>query len=199
MADDEKSLRDEADALKAEVQQVVENVKQANNINDLDTIAYVFYLCTLWADFELTITEPLIEPITPPIIVPPLEDSETGHVEHVFNISDEGFRLSTSRGEQGLALGFSMTKFYNTIEKMVLMLTERLKTGGIDKESEVRIAFAGHEFGKRKAFESVLNLEENVVVVNYDAGDWGEKYMQNVLMLVERGYGLPRSSPRTGF
>lgn len=204
------SLLKQAEQIKQDVQNAT-NEAQDLNINvtggeahasqilaDTDLLAYLEYLWMIWADFSISITSPLIEPISPPIVIPPLVNEE-GKKERVFCINDEGFRLSTSRGEEAYSLGQSMFKYFNTIEKMIKLLVERLKTGGIDKETEVRVAFFGFELGQRKAFESILNLEENVVVTNYDPGEWGDRYMKNILELAERGYGLPPSSPRTKF
>ena len=44
-----------------------------------------------------------------------------------------------------------------TIEKMIFLLIERLKSGGISEETEVQVAFGGHELAQRKGFESIIN------------------------------------------
>jgi hypothetical protein len=191
----QSELQAEIDTLKQEVQEAEGAVNNFDTMDEEDLLDYLYYIWMIWGDFQLYIIEPLVEPIFPPVVIPP-KKLEDGTIEYVFNIHDEGFRLSTSRGQEGIALGNSMLKFYNTIEKMVAVLVERLKTGGIDDETEVRVAFYGHELGQRKAFESILNLQENVVVTNFDAGDWGERFMNTVLTLVERGYGAPHTSPR---
>jgi hypothetical protein len=92
-----------------------------------------------------------------------------------------------------------MCKLYYTIEKMIFLLTERLKTGGISVETEVQIAFGGHELAQRKTFESVINLPYNVVVTNFDPGVWGEKYLQTVKRLADKGYGYPPEAPRDSY
>lgn len=189
----------EAEALKAEIAQIHASANDISHLGEEDILDYLYYLWMLWADFQLYIVEPLIETISPPLVIAPAKDKETGAPEYVYNIMDEGFRLSTSRGQEGLSTGHSMLKYFNTIEKMVALLVERLRTGGISAETEVRVAFYGHELGQRKAFESILNLEENVVVVNFEPGEWGDRFMKSVLELVERGYGAPHSSPRTKY
>lgn len=191
----DKNLQEEAQLLQAEISELSSSVNNLTNMDRTDILDYVYYLTMIWADFQLYVIEPQIENIAPPVIIPPLA-LENGELENVFNIVDEGFRLTTSRGNEGLALGHSLRKFYNTIEKMVALLVERLKTGGITHETEVRVAFYGHELGQRKAFESVLNLEQNVVVTNFDAGEWADRLMNTVLTLADRGYGLPPVSPR---
>lgn len=205
------SLAEQADTLRQEVEsakeaplitgaevEISDSTRSAQTVSETDMLEYLEYLWMLWADFSISIISPLIDPISPPIVIPPLVNEE-GRKERVFCISDEGFRLTTSRGEEAFTLGQSMFKYFNTIEKMIKLLVERLQTGGIDKETEVRVAFFGFELGQRKAFESILNLEENVVVSNYDPGEWGDRYMKNILELAERGYGLPPSSPRTKY
>lgn len=85
------------------------------------------------------------------------------------------------------------------IEKMIHILVERLKSGGVSPEDEVQVAFGGHELAQRKAFESVINLSYNVVVTNFDPGAWGEKYLKNVKQISKSGYGYPKEAPRDNF
>lgn len=170
---------------------------ERRDVLNLDTyIETLYYLWILWADFHLYIVSPYIEPIHPPLIIEPQFVEEHGEYEHVYAIHDAGYLLSTSR-QQDIVLGLrSMNKFFNTIEKMIRILVERLKTGGFD-EQEVQVSFRGHELGQRKAFESILNLTENVVVTNFEPGEWGERFLKNIEEMAKRGYGLPKSSPRS--
>ncbi len=200
MVENEPSLEEQAQALRDEVAEMSDQLQ----VGDIDVMSQgilenLFHLWKIWADFQLSIIEPYIKPIRPPVIIKPDENSVTGQADNVFDIFDEGFRLTTSRGEEGFALGQSMRKYFNTIEKMIRLLVDRLKAGGVDMETEVHIAFAGFELGQRKAFESVLNLEENVIVVNYEAGEWGDRFMKAVLEMAERGYGVPSTTPRSGY
>ena len=89
-----------------------------------------------------------------------------------------------------------MCKLYYTIEKMIFLLIERLKEGGIDKDTEVEVAFDGHELAQRKCFDSIINLSYNVVVTNFDPGTWGERYLAATKRLADLGYGYPPESPR---
>ena len=95
--------------------------------------------------------------------------------------------------------GMSMCKLFYTIEKMIYLLIERLKTSGVDAETEVQVAFGGHEIAQRKAFESIINLTYNVVATNFDPGVWGERYLQTVKRLADKGYGYPSEAPRDNF
>lgn len=157
---------------------------------------WVYQLWWRWADFHLFITSPVIEPVSPPIIIPPAQIDEHQTLEFVYPIQDSGYKLSTSKGEALLTAGMSMFKLYMTIEKMIQLLIERLKSGGIDQETEVQVAFGGHELAQRKAFEIIINLSYNVVVTNFDPGAWGERYLAAVKILADKGYGYPPEAPR---
>ncbi len=197
MAEDDNeggSIHDEADSLREQVAAISQSVD--DNLTPELIAEYIEYFAFLWADFTLTIVDPVVEAVSPPTIIEPEVNEDTKEKEHVYSIIDEGFRLKMSRGEEAFSSGNSLFKYFMTIEKMVSILVERLKTGGISDETEVRVAFYGFELGQRKAFESILNLSQNVVVVNYDAAEWGERFMNIVLQLAERGYGMPSATPR---
>jgi hypothetical protein len=166
------------------------------DLNDpVNMVERVYQLWWNWADFHLYIVNPHIETITPPIIIEPEVLSDTER-EFVYNIHDEGARLSTAKSEDMFVAGKSMCKLFYTIEKMITILVERLKSGGIDNESEVQVAFGGHLIGQRKAFESIINLPYNVVVTNFDPGAWGENYLKAVKVLADKGFGYPPEAPR---
>ncbi|KTD33142.1 virulence protein [Legionella nautarum] len=156
----------------------------------------VYQLWWHWANFELYIVSPSITPISPPLVLEPEILPGTNEREFVYNIDDHGFKLVTSKGEDMYTSGMSMCKLFNTIEKMIYLLIERLRSGGVDEETEVQVAFGGHILAQRKAFESIINLSYNVVVTNFDPGDWGENYLQIVKRLADRGYGYPSPTPR---
>lgn len=160
-------------------------------------IEQVYQLWWNWADFSLYVVTPTIEPISPPFIHEPEKLHGSEDVEFVYPIHDYGYKLSTSKGEDMLTAGKSNCKLFYTIEKMIYLLIERLKAGGIDVDEEVQVAFSGFELGQRKAFESVINLKENVVVTNFDPGEWGNQYLDIVKRMVEKGYGHPNEAPRT--
>lgn len=161
----------------------------------LNRVAGVYQIWWNWAHFELSIITPSIEPFDACVIIPPeaLTDAET---EFVYPISDYGNRLATSKAAEMYSVGTSMCKLYYTIEKMIYILIERIKTGDPSSETEIQIAFDGHQLAQRKAFESVINLSQNVVVTNFDPGSWGERYLDVVKRLAEKGYGYPPEAPR---
>lgn len=164
--------------------------------NPITLVERVYQIWWHWADFHLYVISPHIESISPPIIIPPEMIPGTDELEFVYTIHDEGAKLSTSKSEEMYSAGLSMCKLYYTIEKMIHILVERLKSGGIGTEEEVQVAFGGHELAQRKAFESIINLSYNVVVTNFDPGIWGERYLQNVKVIADKGYGYPSEAPR---
>lgn len=158
-------------------------------------IRLTYQLYSGCADFHLYINTPRIEPITPPIIITPEQISETNY-EHVYDIQDHGYRFSTSRAKDFPAGGNSMCKLFFTIEKMIGLLIERLKTGGITQDDEVQVGIQGYIKALRKAFESIINLPYNVVIVNFEPEEWGDKYLKIIEKMAEKGYGYPSETPR---
>lgn len=173
-----------------------ERIMGEDSYDPIDIVEKIYQIWWHWADFQLYIINPTIDPILPPDILLPESLGDDGDVEFVYPIHDYGFKLITSKAPEMYSAGMSMGKLYNTIEKMVYLLIERLKAGGIDMETEVQIAFGGHELAQRKAFESIINLNYNVVVTNFDPGVWGERYLRNVKNMAEKGYGYPPGAPR---
>jgi len=159
----------------------------------------VYQLWGHWADFHLFIISPTIDVVSPPIVTPPEPLPNSTELEFVYPIHDYGYKLSTSKAEDMYSVGMSMCKMYFTIEKMIHLLVERLKSGGTGTETEVQVAFGGHELAQRKAFESIINLNYNVVVTNFDPGAWGERYLQIVKRLADKGYGYPPEAPRDNY
>ncbi|WP_035918104.1 hypothetical protein [Legionella fairfieldensis] len=181
-------------------EEVRQRVSEASMVEDpVALVERVYQLWWHWADFELFIINPTIETISPPVIIKPDVVSEGNEYEFVYDIHDYGFKLLTSKSQDMYTSGMSMCKLYYTIEKMIYILVERLKTGGIDTETEVQVAFGGHELAQRKAFESIINLSYNVVVTNFDPGVWGEHYLRIVKRLADKGYGYPPEAPRDRF
>lgn len=166
-----------------------------NALSGDELTAAVYFLWQEWADFSIHIINPTIERYNAPIIHKPEKINEN-EFEFVYDICDWGDILATSKGVQGFEAGRSMCKMNYTIEKIIYLLIERLRSGGIDESTEVEIAFDGHLISQRYAFASIINLEENVVVVNFDPGRWGEVYLETLSRLSERGYGYPAGSPR---
>lgn len=179
---------------------VSDDLRNAFMKDDLDDpvrlVERVYEIWRHWADFHLYINTPTIPAISPPL----LHEAEllpgSNEREFVYTIHDEGFKLSTSKSEDMFSAGMSMYKLFMTIEKMIYLLIERLKSGGIDTETEVQIAFGGHLIAQRKAFESVINLPYNIIVTNFDPGTWGDEFLSIIKNLADKGYGYPSETPR---
>lgn len=161
-------------------------------------IERVYQIWWRWADFQIYIVTPFIDIISPPVIIMPELIPGTDELECVYPIHDSGSKLSTAKSLEMFSAGMSMHKLYMTIEKMIYILVERLKDVGITTEDEVQVSFGGHLLPQRKAFESIINLAYNVVVTNFDPGEWGERYLQIVKQNAEK-YGYPPESPRDTF
>ena len=190
---DEQAYKDEMDAQR-------ESIETFLNTDPIAQIEAVYQLWWRWADFELVVISPHLPQNSPSVLIPPERIPETNEVEFVYPILDSGYKFSTSKGEEMYASGLSLCKSHFTIEKIIYLLTERLAAGGVEPETEVLIAFGGHELLQRKAFESIINLtKNNLVVTNFDPGLWGEEYLQRVKRLVEKGYGYPPEAPRSPY
>jgi hypothetical protein len=163
----------------------------------LSGVSGVYQLWGNWAYFELIINSPIIDELVPAVIIEPaIVDNDT--FEFVYPIVDFGNKLITSKGEDMYSVGTSMCKLYYTIEKMIGILMDRVKSsgGGNEELKEVLVEFDGNQLAQRKAFESIINLNHNVVVSNFDPGTWGEKYLATIKRLADKGYGYPSEAPR---
>ncbi len=170
--------------------------------DDKDRIAQVekiYQLWWRWADFHLFIITPTVDAFSPPHIIQPERIPGTDELEFVYPILDLGYKLSASKGEDLFVAGLSMCKLYYTIEKMVYILVERLKSNGVGTETEVEVAFDGHELAQRKCFDSIINLRYNVGVSNFEPGTWGEHYLTSIERLTVLGYPYPPESPRDSY
>jgi hypothetical protein len=162
----------------------------------IDNIEMIYHIWWRWADFHLYVTTPILKPFNKRQVLQPELIEGTDQYEFVYPIADYGDRFSTSKGLELFSAGLSMWKLYCTIEKIIFVLIERVKATGTTTETEIQIAFAGHELAQRKAFESIINLNYNIVISNFDPGRWGERYLQVVKHLADKGYGYPSSAPR---
>lgn len=159
----------------------------------------VYQLAWHWADFHLIFVKPIFEVFSTPKVIPPQEMLGSNEKEFVYTIYDFGNKFSTSKAEEMFESGMSMFKMHQTIEKIVYLLVERLKAGDISTETEVQVAFDGHILVQRKAFEVLINLDYNVVITNFTPGAWGDRYLEIMKLLVEKGYGYPPKAPRDSF
>ncbi len=193
----------------------ISNYSSGENIDSqlIDMVRKVSLLDQCCADFHLFIISPTIDalassknrgPATEPSstqekrsnIIEPALIQGTNEYEFVYPIHDYGFKLSTSKGSDMHLAGLSMCKLYYTIEKIVDILIGRLQEAGVEKDTEVEIAFAGNQLAQRKCFDSIINLSYNVVVTNFDPGIWGERYLATTKLMADLGYGYPPESPR---
>ncbi len=170
----------------------------ADDLDLLGQVTGIYQIWCNWAYFELEILTPSVLPYDVVTIIEPEIVSETNELEFVYPIFDYGNILSTSKGSEMYTVGASMCKFYYTIEKMIGILIQKIKSGG-EGEIESEVSFDGHQLGQRKAFESIINLNHNVVVTNFDPGEWGEKYLQIIKRLADRGFGYPPEAPRYNY
>lgn len=181
----------------AEVMEAQRAQLLSDNADDpVSIIEKVYQIWWNWADFHIFIVSPTIQTISPPLVLPAEHLPDSNEYEFVYPILDHGFKLSTSKASEMFVAGKSMCKMFYTIEKMIFLLVERLKSGGVSSETEVQIAFAGHELAQRKGFESIINLNYNVVVTNFDPGTWGQRYLEIVKRFAEKGYGYLPEAPR---
>lgn len=192
MADEDHNLQNEANEVKDEVDSAFEDLLNFNLIEDVGMLQDVYYLWILWADFHLFITKPFVTP-RPVKIVEPGKDPQSGLPEDVYPIYDYGDVFRTSRG-QDIAKGMRVTrKYLNTVDKIIRLASQRAKevedeTGVGEAEPERRVAFRGHEIGQRKGFISAINHDKQMVVVNFEPGEWGERYLSVLDELIKRGY-----------
>lgn len=194
-----EELQKPTDAIAKHVEETRQKIIADTLYDPVQLVERVYQLWWHWADFSLFIVSPTIEVISPAIVHEPELIPQTEEHEFVYPIHDHGYKLTTSKAQDMYTAGMSMCKLFYTIEKMMAILVERLKTGGVDAETEVQVAFGGHLIAQRKAFEIVINLKENVVVTNFDSGEWGERFLQNIKRLSDKGYGFPPTAPRTSY
>ena len=137
--------------------------------------AFVFH-----EDATLIQPEPLIE--------------DPARCEFVYPIFDYGDRLLTSKEVAG---GACMIKMYYTIDKMISILYEKYLTaagdGGIE---EFKIYLDGETLAIRKAFEVIINIPDNWLVMNFEPGNWGNNYLNTLQKLYDKGYNYPDAAPR---
>lgn len=162
----------------------------------IETAEMAYCLNWRWADFQLYVISPVFPVQIPPVVIPPESLIDGSGLEFVYPIYDYGFKMSTSKGEDMFSAGMSMCKLYYTIEKIINLLIDRLKSSGISTDTEVQVAFAGFLSAQRKGFESVINLNYNVAITNFDPGEWGDQYLETIKRMADKGYGYPEGAPR---
>lgn len=193
MADADQNELQDNEGLESDLRKIALTEDLDNPVSIIERIYQIWWH---WADFHLYVITPYIAPVSPPTFILPESVNNSDELEFVYPILDAGSSLSTSKAKEMFSAGMSMFKLYNTIEKMISILIDRLKAEGVTPETEVQVAFGGHQLAQRKAFESIISLSYNVVVTNFDPGSWGENYLRNVKVLADKGYGYPPEAPR---
>lgn len=163
--------------------------------NELSLAEGMSYLKNAWAYIEIRVeSAPLQLQETPVVIAPQHLIEDKTQFEFVYPIYDFGDRLIAIKD---FNTGQSMLKMSYTIEKMVAIWSDKMKEKSVDAGgSELEVYLDGHLFCLRKAFEVIINLTENWMVMNFDPGDWGHKYLDLLQKLYEKGYPYPSSAPR---
>jgi hypothetical protein len=159
-----------------------------------DNSAKILDIVRPWGEFAILVIYPILPSNPKPKLLLP-EDIGDGETEFVYPIYDQGNTLATSKA-QDIYCNNSLCKENYTIEKMIDILYERIKQQKLEEGRSVEILFYGLEELQRKAFESLINLEFNVVVNNFEPGEWGDNYLEMIRKLEEQGYGYPAKSPR---
>ena len=182
--DFDEQLRLEMEKIQNEVSMLMSDLS-SEQIAQLEDVYYL-YIC--WGDFHLTITKPYFDEQLPPTVIPPAVDKKTKQLEDVYPIVDYGNRFSTSPGEE-LAIGGRATgKLLNTVEKIISLAIARAKQGSSDPVPEIRVAFLGLDIAQRKAYKLCMDAVENVLVTNFEPGEWGERFLKSTKELLDRGY-----------
>jgi len=154
------------------------------------------YLRQTWSYLEIRVEhEAFIFQENATVIQPQPLVEDPSQYEFVYPIFDHGDRLLTSKE---LASGSCMMKMYYTIDKMVNILYEKYvsaggRDGGID---EFKIYLDGETLSIRKAFEVIINIPDNWLVMNFEPGNWGSNYLNTLQKLYDKGYNYPEAAPR---
>lgn len=169
--------------------------------NELALKNGIDYLKQCYASLEIRIDDPRFSLTEEPVVIKPapLED-DPNQLEFVYPIFDYGDRLMASKHSDNQFEDLSMLKMYYTIEKMICVMNEKLQRIGSaeqeDSEKELLFYLDGHLLCMRKAFEVIINLPDNWVVMNFDPGEWGNNYLATLQRLREKNFEYPPPAPR---
>ena len=130
----------------------------------------------------------------PNIIQPALIEGSDNALEFVYPIFDFGDRLMASKQSDLEFSSQSMIKMYYTIEKMVAIWYEKLKS--VEGGGEVLLYLDGHLLCMRKAFEVIINIPDNWIIMNFDPESWGQQYLSTLNRLRDKNFNFPPSAPR---
>ena len=183
----------------------INNSSQEAKWNELALKKGIEYLKQSYAYLEIRIDDARFSLNQEPIIINPAPLADEPNVlEFVYTIYDYGDRLMTSKHSDEQIEDLSMIKMYYTIEKMISVMYEKLEKAGTeggqdDSERELLFFLDGHILCMRKAFEVIINLPQNWVVMNFDPGDWGNHYLATLQRLRDMNFDYPPPAPRYSY
>lgn len=153
------------------------------------------YLRQTWSYIEIRVDhEAFVFQENATVIQPDTLLEDNSQNEFVYPIFDYGDRLMSAKE---LGSGSCMIKMHHTIEKMIAILYQKYLDaagdGGID---EFKIYLDGELLSIRKAFEVIINLPDNWVVMNFEPGEWGSNYLNTLQKLYDKGFDYPEPAPR---
>ena len=176
---------------------------QDHELNEVALQQGILYLHQTHAYFELRIEHPNFVLTEQPDVIKPQTLEEDVHAfEHVYTIFDFGDRLITSKVTEYQIENQSMLKMFYTIEKIIAIMHDKIKKieggGSVSDDSQKEFMFYldGHLLCLRKAFEVIINLPDNWLVMNFEPGEWGNSYISALQRLREKGYQYPPPAPR---
>ncbi len=177
----------------------VEDLPNQPLIKELDEISLskaIAYLNQARAFFEIRIENERFKlQEEPNIILPaPLED-DANSLEHVYPIHDYGDRLVTAKQFETEINQLSMFKMYYTIEKMISIWNQKIKEEDASSD-ELYFFLDGHLYCLRKAFEVIINLTDNWLIMDFDPGEWGNNYLATLQRLRKKDFSYPPPAPR---
>jgi hypothetical protein len=161
------------------------------------------FMKQLYAYIEIKIDDPFfVFKDTPDVIKPePLQD-DPHELELVYPIYDFGDRLTSSKTMDKEIDNHSMLKMFFTIEKMISIMYYKIKhksTSGGEEKAENLFYLDGHILCLRKAFEVMINLPDNWVVMNFEPGQWGNNYLATLQRLKNKDFQYPPPAPRDNY
>jgi len=163
----------------------------------------IAYLKQLYSYIEIRIEDPFfVFKDIPDIIKPEPLQNDPQVLELVYPIYDFGDRLSSSKTMDQEIDTHSMLKMFLTIEKMIFILDEKIKNktaSGGSQTNESQFYLDGHILCLRKAFEVIINLPDNWIVMNFEPGEWGNNYLATLQRLKNKGFQYPPPAPRDNY
>jgi hypothetical protein len=186
----------------------VENHQNSKNVVDFEYNAEALnkslaFMKQLYAYIEIRIEDPFfVFKDTPDVIKPESLQNDPQELELVYPIYDFGDRLSSSKTMDNEIDNHSMLKMFFTIEKMISIMYEKIKnksTSGGTENPENLFYLDGHLLCLRKAFEVIINLPDNWIVMNFDPGEWGNNYLATLQRLKNKNFQYPPPAPRDNY